>query len=294
MPHAKPRYLGFGLGLRPQHYQEILSGDPDVDWFEVISENYMVPGGQPLAMLRRIRERWPIVMHGVSLSIASTAPLDRAYLDALKKLADHFEPEFVSDHLCWTGVHGINLHDLLPVPYTREALDHVCERIERVQDHLRRPLAIENVSSYVGFAHSEMPEWEFIAAMARRTGCWLVLDVNNVFVAAFNHGFDGRAFIDAIPADRVVQFHLAGHEQHTTHIIDTHDALVPQPVWELYAHAVTRCGPVSTIIERDDHIPPLDELVAELGEARRIAQHLLPAPTRLERPRQGRTAAATP
>lgn len=273
---TKPDYLGFGLGLRPQHYTEILDGDPAVDWFEVISENYMVPGGQPLKMLDRIRARYPIVMHGVSLSIASTAPFDQVYLDDLKALADRTDPKFVSDHLCWTGVHGVNLHDLLPIPYTHEALDHVVSRIQHVQDHLKRPIAIENVSSYVQFQHAEMSEWDFIAEMATRTGCWLVFDVNNVFVSAFNHDFDAYEFINGIPADRVVQFHLAGHEHATTHIIDTHDAMVPEPVWDLYRAAVKRFGRVSTIIERDDDIPPLDDLVAELSEARRIAVEMLP------------------
>jgi uncharacterized protein len=272
----KPPYLGFGLGLRPQHYSDILDGSPDVDWFEVISENYMVPGGQPLAMLDRIRAKYPIVMHGVSLSIASTTPFDTNYLAGLKALANRTEPKFVSDHLCWTGVHGVNLHDLMPIPYTREALDHVVARIQHVQDYLQRPIAIENVSSYVQFAHAEMTEWDFIAEMAQRTGCWLVFDVNNVFVSAFNHDFNAYDFINGIPADRVVQFHLAGHEHATTHIIDTHDAMVPEPVWELYRAAVKRFGRVSTIIERDDNIPPLDELVAELSVARRIACDMLP------------------
>ena len=273
---AKPGYLGFGLGLRPQHYGDILDGTPDIDWFEIISENYMVPGGQPLKMLDRIRARYPVVMHGVSLSIASTTPFDPGYLADLKALAHRVEPKFVSDHLCWTGVHGVNLHDLLPVPYTREALDHVVSRIQYVQDYLQRPIAIENVSSYVQFAHAEMAEWEFIAEMTRRTGCWLVFDVNNVFVNAFNHDIDALEFINGIPADRVVQFHLAGHEHNMTHIIDTHDALVPEAVWELYRAAVKRFGRVSTIIERDDHIPPLAELVAELSVARRIACEMLP------------------
>lgn len=272
----KPPYLGFGLGLRPQHYADILDGNPAVDWFEVISENYMVPGGQPLKMLDRIRARYPIVMHGVSLSIASTTPFDQSYLAGLKALADRTEPKFVSDHLCWTGVHGVNLHDLLPIPYTNEALDHVVARIQHVQDYLKRPIAIENVSTYVQFGHSEMPEWAFIAEMARRTGCWLVFDVNNVFVSAFNHEYDPYQFINGIPADRVVQFHLAGHEHNMTHIIDTHDALVPAEVWELYRAAVKRFGRVSTIIERDDNIPPLAELVAELSVARRIAFEMLP------------------
>ncbi|MGD9784953.1 MAG: DUF692 domain-containing protein [Hyphomicrobiaceae bacterium] len=274
-PQTRPGYLGFGLGLRPQHYSDILGGTPHVDWFEAISENYMVPGGRPLAVLEAIRQHYPIVLHGVSMSIASTAPLDRANLKKLRALADRFEPEFVSDHLCWTGVHGINLHDLLPVPYTTEALEHVTARVHAVQEILGRPLAIENVSSYVGFAQSEMPEWEFVAQMAERTGCWLVLDINNVFVNAFNHDFDARTFIDRIPRDRVVQFHLAGHEHNMTHIIDTHDALVPDEVWELYGYAVGRFGAVSTLIERDDHIPPLDELVDELTIARQIASSML-------------------
>ena len=272
----RPPYLGFGLGLRAQHYAEILDGDPDIDWFEAISENYMVPGGQPLRMLDRIRARYPIVLHGVSLSIASTTPFDPHYLAALKALAGRVEPKFVSDHLCWTGVHGVNLHDLLPIPYTREALDHVVARVHHVQDYLQRPLAIENVSTYVQFAHSEMPEWEFIAELTKRTGCWLVFDVNNVFVSAYNHEYDAHMFIEGIPADRVVQFHLAGHEHNMTHIIDTHDAIVPEPVWELYRSAVRRFGAVSTLIERDDNIPPLAELVTELSVARSIAQEMLP------------------
>lgn len=273
---GRPRYLGFGLGLRPQHYRDILETSPDIDWLEAISENYMGDGGRPRAMLEKIRARYPIVLHGVSMSIASTAPLDMDYLARLKQLAAEVEPEWVSDHLCWTGVHGMNLHDLLPIPYTEEALDHVCERIARVQDILGRPLAIENVSSYVRFTHSTMPEWEFISALSARTGCWLVLDVNNIYVSAFNHDFDARTFIDGIPRDRVVQFHLAGHEHNLTHIIDTHDHDVPAEVWDLYAHAVRRFGPVSTMIERDDHIPPLAEVVAELDQARRIAGELLP------------------
>ena len=271
---ARPPYLGFGLGLRPQHYAEILEGDPPIDWFEAISENYMVPGGQPLVMLDRIRAKYPVVLHGVSLSIASTAPFDADYLKDLKALANRTEPVFVSDHLCWTGVHGINLHDLLPIPYTREALAHVVARIQHVQDYLKRPIALENVSTYVQFGHSEMPEWEFLAEMVKQTGCWLVFDVNNVFVSAFNHDYDPLTFIEGIPADRVVQFHLAGHEHNMTHIIDTHDAMVCDEVWELYRAALRRFGPVSTIIERDDNIPPLAEMVEELGKARDIAAQM--------------------
>ena len=274
----KPRYLGFGLGLRPQHYADILDGDPEIDWFEVISENYMVPGGQPLRFLDRIRARYPIVMHGVSLSIASTAPFDDDYLKQLKALAERTEPVFVSDHLCWTGVHGVNLHDLLPFPFTREALDHVVARVQHVQDYLKRPLALENVSTYVQFRNSEMPEWEFISELTKRTGCWLVFDVNNVYVSAFNHEYDPYEFISGIPADRVVQFHLAGHEHNMTHIIDTHDALVCDEVWTLYKAALDRFGPVSTIIERDDDIPPLADMVEELGKARMLAaETLLPS-----------------
>lgn len=273
---VRPPYLGFGLGLRPQHYADILSGTPKVDWFEAISENYFGGGGRPLHTLMQIRDRYPVVLHGVSLSIASTAPMDLAYLEKLKRLAGQVEPQWVSDHLCWTGVHGKNLHDLLPIPYTREALDHVVERVDRVQEFLGRPIALENVSTYVAFAGSEMTEWEFIAEMSRRTGCWLIFDVNNVFVSTFNHGWDAQAFIDGVPADRVVQFHLAGHEHNLTHIIDTHGADIVDSVWDLYAAAVRRFGPVSTMIERDDNIPPLADVVAELDQARAIAKRILP------------------
>jgi uncharacterized protein len=271
----KPPYLGFGLGLRAQHYREILDGSPAIDWFEIISENYMIPGGNPLRMLDQVAERYPVVMHGVSLSIASTQALDMDYLGQLKALAKRTNPKWISDHLCWTGVHGHNIHDLLPVPYTEEALQHVVDRISRVQDVLGRRIAIENVSSYIEFAHSEMQEWEFVAEMARRADCWLLLDVNNVFVSGFNHRFDMAAFIGAIPVERVVQFHLAGHSEANTHLIDTHDEPVRGEVWELYARALERFGPVSTMIERDDNIPPLAELVAELEQARAIARRVL-------------------
>jgi uncharacterized protein (UPF0276 family) len=268
---ARPPFLGFGLGLRPQHYNEILDGSPPIDWFEIISENFMVPGGRPLAMLERIRARYPIVMHGVSLSIASTSPPDLDYLADLKALADRVEPKWVSDHLCWTGVHGVNLHDLLPIPYTREALDHVAARVHLVQERLGRPLTLENVSTYVRFEASEMTEWEFLTELTRRTGCRLLLDVNNVYVSAFNHGYDPLTFLDSIPADRVVQFHLAGHSDMGTYIIDTHDSPVCDDVWRLYSAAVRRFGAVSTMIERDDNIPPLAELVPEVERARQLA-----------------------
>ncbi|QAY97097.1 hypothetical protein CWB41_00930 [Methylovirgula ligni] len=267
----KPSPLGFGLGLRPIYYREIFESKPPVDWFEVISENYMVKGGPPLAALERIRADYPIVMHGVSMSIASTAPLDMDYLAALKNLADRFQPEYVSDHLCWTGVHGLNLHDLLPIPYTQEALDHVVRRIAQVQDFLGRRIAIENVSSYVTFAESEMDEWTFVRELARRADCWLLLDVNNVFVSGYNHDFDPHEFLSSIDVDRVVQFHLAGHEDQGTHKIDTHDEPVSEEVWTLFAEAWRRFGPVSTMIERDDKFPPFAELLAELQRAREIA-----------------------
>ncbi len=273
---AKPDFLGFGLGLRPQHYTEILtppSGTaPAIDWFEIISENYLIPGGKPLAMLDQIAERYPVVMHGVSMSIASTAPFDENYLDALNALARRVNPKWISDHLCWTGVHGINLHDLLPFPYTREALDHVVSRVHHVQERLGRPLCLENVSSYVTFTSSEMTEWEFIAELSRRSGCYLLLDVNNVYVSAFNHGYDAVEFLEAVPRDAVIQFHLAGHSEMGTHIIDTHDHPVTPEVWDLYEKAVRRFGPVSTMIERDDNIPPLAELLNELETARTIAR----------------------
>ena len=270
-----PQSLGFGLGLRPQHYSEILTTQPAIDWFEIISENYMVPGGNPLRMLDAITERYPVVMHGVALSIASTAPLDMEYLHALKKLERRANPKWISDHLCWTGVHGMSLHDLLPVPYTQEALKHVVSRIGQVQDFLGRRIAIENVSSYITYQQSEMEEWDFVREVADQADCWLILDVNNVFVSGTNHDFSTHAFIDQIPVDRVVQFHLAGHSEGEVGLIDTHDHAVCDEVWQLYARALKRFGSVSTMIERDDNIPPLPELVQELEIARRIAAKTL-------------------
>jgi len=267
----KPSPLGFGLGLRPVYYKDIIGKNPRIDWFEVISENFMVPGGRPLAMLERIRNDYPIVVHGVSMSIASTAPLNFDYLRALKALAHRFQPEWISDHLCWTGVHGINLHDLLPVPYTSEALAHIVDRIRRVQDFLGRRLVIENVSSYVTFGESEMDEWTFLREVAERADCWLLLDVNNVFVSSFNHGFDETRYISSVPVERVVQFHLAGHSEAVTHKIDTHDQPVCEEVWSLYQKACQRFGPISTMIERDGNFPAFDELMAELDRARAIA-----------------------
>src|SRR3954465_3044531 len=276
MPSDKPPFLGFGLGLRAQHYDEILNGTPPIDWFEIIRETYRLPGGQPLRVLERIRARYPVVMHGVSLSIASTAPPDFDYLQNLRELVTRVEPQWVSDHLCWTGVHGKNLHDLLPIPYTREALDHVVGRVNLVQDFLGRPIALENVSTYVQFKNSEMTEWEFLTELSRRSGCWLLFDVNNVYVSAFNHGYDPLTFLNGIPADRVVQLPTDGHSLMGPHIIDTHDHPVCEDVWDLYAAALRRFGRISTMIERDDNIPPLDELVAEVNRTREMAANILP------------------
>ncbi len=284
MANAKPPFLGFGLGLRPQHYAEILDGSPEIDWFEVISENYMIPGGQPMRMLDRICERYPVVMHGVSMSIASTSPLDMDYLRQLKALAERVKPVWISDHLCWTGVHGVNLHDLLPIPYTKEALAHVVDRVNQVQDFLDRPFTLENVSSYVTFGQSEMSEWDFVSEVSKRTGCWLLFDVNNVYVSAFNHEFAAEDFLNGVPKDRIVQFHVAGHSHEETHMIDTHDHPVCPEVWDLYRKAVETFGPVSTMIERDDNIPPLAELVDELNHARAIAREVL-GPDVTARPR---------
>ena len=267
--------LGFGLGLRVTHYEAILATAPPVDWFEVLTENYLVPGGRPLHYLMRIRERYPLAMHGVSLSIGSSAPLDREYLRQLKALAQRIEPAWISDHLCWTGVAGRNTHDLLPLPYTEEALASVVERVCAVQDFLGRRILLENVSSYVAFRDSHLSEWQFLAEIATRADCLVLLDVNNIHVSAVNHEFDPLEYLNAIPAERVQQIHLAGHEDHGDYLIDTHDHPVPDPVWELYASAVRRFGAVSTMIERDDHIPPLEELCAELSRARTLCGHTL-------------------
>ncbi|MBS0546192.1 MAG: DUF692 domain-containing protein [Proteobacteria bacterium] len=263
--------VGFGLGLRHQHYEEIAANPGKVSWFEALSENYMVPGGPPLHWLDRFRRDYPIALHGVSLSIGSIDPLDMTYLDELKALARRVEPMWVSDHLCFTSLRGTNMHDLLPLPYTEEALDHVADRIGRVQDHLDRRLVIENVSSYITYSASELAEWEFIAELARRADCEILLDVNNVYVSAFNHEFDAMAFLRALPRERVRQFHLAGHEHQGTHIIDTHDHPIVPGVWDLYAEAVRLFPGVPTMIERDDKIPPYAELLEELDVARGIA-----------------------
>ena len=275
-------FAGFGLGLRPKHYAEYLAAPQRVDWLEIISENYMVQGGKPLAMLERIRADYPLAMHGVSMSIGSTAPLDRDYLAALAGFAQRIEPLWVSDHLCWTGVHGVNMHDLFPLPYTEEALRHVVERIDQAQDVLGRRLVIENVSSYITYADSVMTEWAFLAELAQRADCLLLLDVNNIYVSSRNHGFDPEAFIEGIPVGRVQQIHLAGHTDAGDIVIDTHDAAVADAVFDLYAKACRRFGEVSAMIERDDAIPPLAELIAELDRVRQVAAVTMPAHASVE------------
>lgn len=274
---AERPYLGFGLGLRTDHYHSVLAERPPVDWFEILTENYMVSGGKPLHFLDRIRADYPMVMHGVSLSVGSTDTLNRAYLRELKALIARVEPEWVSDHLCWTGVDGRNLHDLLPLPYTDEAVRHVAGRVMQVQDYLGRRILLENVSSYLTYQISQMSEWDFLNAVAEQADCLILLDINNIYVSSHNHCFDPLAYLNAIPPQRVMQFHLAGHTRHGDVIVDTHDQPVIDPVWALYAAAVRRFGCVSTMIERDDNIPPLNELLTELDQARKIAAPILKA-----------------
>jgi len=269
--------LGYGLGLRTEYYDAVLKERPAVDWFEILSENYMVDGGRPLHYVDRIREHYPMVMHGVSLSIGGTDPLDEDYLRRLKALAARVEPEWISDHLCWTGTRGYNLHDLMPLPYNEEAVRHVADRVRRVQDYLGRQILLENVSSYVTYTHSAMSEWEFFSAVVEAADCLMLFDVNNVYVRAVNHGFDPLDYLDGVPPERVRQFHLAGHSDYGDLIIDTHDHPVADPVWRLYIQALERFGPVSVMIERDANFPPFTELMAELAQARRLGEDALAA-----------------
>ncbi len=268
-----PSFGGFGLGLRKEHYADFLSCTIDVDFVEIISENFMVDGGRPLYVIDQIREKYAVAMHGVSMSIGSADGVDIDYLNRLKQLADRVQPLWVSDHLCWTGIGGHNSHDLLPVPYSHAALDDVCANIAVAQDVLERPLLFENPSSYFAFPDPDFTEWEFLAEMTERTGCYLLLDINNIYVSGLNHGFDSHAFLTGIPHDRVRQVHLAGHSAGADMLIDTHDSPVCDGVWNLYSHAMQRLGPVATMIERDDDIPPLNDLLAELQMARDISVH---------------------
>lgn len=265
--------LGFGLGLRPKHYEHIFEHQPDVDWFEIISENFMDTGGKPRRNLARIAERYPLVMHGVAMSIGTVDPLNSEYLTKLKKLADDVNPAWISDHLCWTGIAHKNSHDLLPVPYTEEALKHIISRIIQVQDFLGRPIVLENPSTYLEFKTSHISESEFIAEMAKQSGCSLLLDVNNVYVTCYNHRLDPKVYIDALPLDRVAQIHLSGHTYKGTHIIDTHDDHVVDEVWQLYKYVVHKAGRVpNTMVEWDDNIPEFNVLYAELGKAKVAAK----------------------
>lgn len=267
-------FLGFGVGLRTQHYPYILEHWPQVDWFEVISENYMVPGGRPLYVLDQIRERYPVVMHGVSLSIGSTDPLDKDYLASLKKLGHRVQPRWISDHLCWTGVGGHNAHDLLPLPYTEEAVRHVVRRVGRVQETLGCRILLENVSSYMSFKDSVMSEWEFLTRIVEEADCDILLDINNIFVSSFNHGFDPEDYLDGVPVNRVVQFHMAGHSDKGDYLLDTHDHPIRKEVWGLYAKAVERFGAVSTLIEWDDRIPAFPVLQRLADRCRTIFQKI--------------------
>ncbi len=269
MPISVPQ-LGHGIGLRPSHFTELLEQRLLPDWLEALSENFMIRGGRPLAVLERLRAERPLALHGVSLSLGATDPLNERYLDDLVRLAARFEPAWLSDHLCFGSHGGHYAHDLLPLPFTEEALAHVVDRIATVQERLGRQILIENVSSYVTFAHSTIPEWEFLAAVAERADCGILLDVNNIHVSSVNHGFDARRYLEGIPAARVGQIHLAGHQDCGTHLLDTHDHPVCSQVWDLYRATVRHLGPVSTLIEWDANIPPLPDLLAEAERARTV------------------------
>jgi len=266
-------FQGFGLGLRTDHFQEVLDTRPAVDWFEVISENFMVDGGKPKYFLHAIREHYPMAMHGVSLSIGSCDPLNLDYLSKLKTLSQEIEPLWISDHLCWTGVGGVNSHDLLPMPYNEEALNHLTERIAQVQDFLGCRILLENVSSYLDYQQSEMTEWAFFNELAKRADCLMLLDVNNIYVSARNHGFEPEQYLDGIDSGRIQQFHLAGHSDYGDYVVDTHDHDVPDSVWSLYVKAWEKFGPVSCMIERDSDIPPLSDLLSEMNYAKQLVTH---------------------
>ena len=267
--------LGVGAGFRGPHANFILRERPPVDWFEIISENYFAEGGIQRAHLEALRACYRVVPHGVSLSIGGTDPIDRDYLARLRRLVNLVQAPFCTDHLCWTGIGSVDVHDLLPMPMTRSTLEHVVERVKRVQGELAVPFALENASSYLEFQESSLSEHEFLTEVSERADCGILLDVNNVFVNAYNHGFDARAYIDAIPADRVVQIHLAGHSDRGKYLLDTHSDHVRAEVWELYQRAVRRLGPTSTLIEWDENIPPWDDLAAEIAKAASLRSEAL-------------------
>ena len=262
--------MKYGLGLRPLHYQAIVDTRPDVDFFEALSEDFMHFVGTDIDYLEKIRALYPIVLHGVSLSIGSTDPLNQAYLASLKKLIDRFNPLWISDHFCWTGVNHINTHDLLPLPLTHETVTHVASRVNQVQDILQQPILLENISSYITFKQSEMTEWEFINAVTERTNCFVLLDVNNIYVNAFNHGFNAKDYLHGIKKETVKQFHLSGHQHCDTHIIDTHDANIATDVWNLYRDAERLFSNTPLVIERDANVPPLQELLKELRHTQKL------------------------
>ena len=270
--------LGHGIGLRTAHFPRFLAERPAVDWVEAVSENFMAPGGRPIAVLEKVRADLPVVLHGVSLALGSVDPIPERYLAALQALVARLQPSMVSDHLCWGTHRGHYLHDLLPLPYTEESLAHVAARVHQVQERLGRPLVLENPSSYVGFKDSTLTEWAFLAELTRRTGCGILLDVNNVFVSAHNFAFDPLAYLDGIPADRVAYLHLAGHADRGAYLLDSHDGAVPAPVWALYREALHRFGRVPSLVEWDERIPPLEVVVAERDRAAAIADEAL-APT---------------
>ena len=276
MPGAAPLWprLGFGVGLRAEHYDEVLSGQRGSDWFEAISENYMDSGGRPLRVLERVRRDRPVTLHGVGLSIGSTDPIDLRYLRRLRELIARVEPALVTDHLCWTAVDGRQLYDLLPLPYTEEVLAHVVRRVDEVQSYLGRRILLENPSTYIAFRQSTLTEWDFVAAVAEQADCGILLDVNNVYVSSYNHGFDPILYIDAIPQTRVGQIHLAGFTDMGSYLFDTHSAPVSEPVWGHYAHAVRRFGATSTLVEWDADIPSFDRICAETQKARAIAEDI--------------------
>jgi len=276
-----PAMPGYGLGLRSPHYEYLLkhlssaARLPTVDWFEVITENYLAAGGRPRAILRKVREHYPVVLHGLSFNIGTDEPADFDYLDKLKALIREIEPAWVSDHICWTGLHGRTSHDLLPIAYNHQTLVSCAAKVNQIQDYLQQQVILENPSTYLQFRASDMPEEEFINGLVSRTGCGILLDINNIYVSSFNLGFDPRQYIDSLQPSSIRQFHLAGHTNNGSHIIDTHDHPVCDQVWELYRHACQRFGPVATLLERDDHIPEFPELLAELALARRVQESAL-------------------
>lgn len=270
----KPKNLGIGIGLRPVHYEEILSTLPPIDWFEIISENYMVEGGKPLENLDRILEHYPVVQHGVNLAIGSPEPLDWDYLKQLKALTKRTKTPWLSDHLCWGRLPGAHFHDLLPLPYTQEVIDYVAERARIVQDFLEIPFALENLSSYVAFTDDQMPEWDFYTAIVEKADIWMMLDVNNIYVSSRNHGFNPQEYIAGIPMERVIQIHLAGHTDHGDYILDSHDAPVCDEVWELYGKVWPQTGGVSTLLEWDDNYVSFEETWKEALRAKEYQREL--------------------